>query len=244
MNGLDDKSALIFAGSRGIGRATALRLGHEGAAVTVGYAGNEAAADEVVKLIKSAGGDAHKVKANIAERSEVNSAFDDANDQFGKVDIVVNAGAASIFAPHAVLPLEDFRKSVAVNVEGAFNVLQEAANRVSDGGRIIQFSTGGTKMPVQGGGVYSGTKAAGELMALSLAKELGQRQVTVNVISPGVTNTDGLIMPADQIDMLVAQTPMGRLGEPEDIGNVVAFLASADAGWITGQNIQANGGIL
>lgn len=244
MNGLNEKVAIVFAGSRGIGRAAAERLGREGAVVAVGYAGNKKAADETAAMVEAAGGRAFPVKADVSRREEVDAAFDETIRLYGRVDIVINAGAASVFAPHADITQGDVETAVAVNALGAFNVLQEAARRVVDGGRIIQFSTGGTKMPVHGGGVYAGTKAAGEHMALALAKELGPRRITVNVISPGVTDTDGLVMPREQIDMLIAQTPLGRLGQPEDVADVVAFLASADARWVTGQNIQANGGIL
>lgn len=244
MNGLKEKVAIVFAGSRGIGRAAAARLGREGAIVAVGYAGNKKAADEAVAMVEAAGGRAFTVKADVSRREEVEAAFDETIRLYGRVDIVINAGAASVFAPHADMTQDGLETAIAVNVLGAFNVLQEAARRVVDGGRIIQFSTGGTKMPVQGGGVYAGTKAAGEHMALALTKELGPRRITVNVISPGVTDTDGLVMPREQVDMLIAQTPLGRLGQPDDVADVVVFLASAEARWVTGQNIQANGGIL
>lgn len=244
MNGLQNKVAIVFAGSRGIGSATAKRLGKEGAIVAVGYVGNIQAATQTVAHIESNGGVAFALKADVSSAADVNAAFDETIRLHGQVDIVINAGAATVFAPLADMPQADVAKAIAINVQGAFNVLQAAAKRVSDGGRIIQFSTGGTKMPVFGGGVYAGTKAAGEHIALGLSRELGQRQVTVNVISPGVTDTNGLVMPQDQIDMLVSQTPLGRLGQPEDVADVVVFLASSDARWVTGQNIQANGGIL
>jgi 3-oxoacyl-[acyl-carrier protein] reductase len=123
-------------------------------------------------------------------------------------------------------------------------MLQAAAHRVKDGGRIVQFSTGGTKMPIPAGGIYAASKAAGEQFAFALAKEVGYRQVTVNLVSPGVTDTDGLIMPKEAINQLIGQTPLGRLGQPEDVADVVAFLVSDDSHWMTGQNLQVNGGIL
>jgi 3-oxoacyl-[acyl-carrier protein] reductase len=113
-----------------------------------------------------------------------------------------------------------------------------------NGGRIIQFSTGATSMPIPTGGLYAASKAAGERFAFALAKEIGHRQVTVNVVSPGVTDTDGLILPQPAIDHLISQTPLGRLGQPQDIADVVAFLVGDDAHWMTGQNLQVNGGIL
>lgn len=244
MSALKDQRALIFAGSRGIGRGTAIQLAEKGAIVGIGYAGNEQAAEATMETVREAGGEAFIFQTDVAERKQVEVAFDQITKDYGGVDIVINAAAVSFFEPLATIDPAKLEKSVAVNVRGAFNVLQEAANRVTNGGRIIQFSTGGTKMPVPGGGVYAATKAGGENMALALAKELGECQITVNVISPGMTDTDGLIMPQDQIDMLVAQTPLGRLGQPTDVANVVAFLVSPEAGWITGQNIQANGGIL
>jgi 3-oxoacyl-[acyl-carrier protein] reductase len=150
----------------------------------------------------------------------------------------------SVFKPHVDLTDDDFDKIFSVNTRGAMYMLQAAATRIKDGGRIVQFSTGGTKMPLPGAGLYAASKAAGEQFALALAKEIGYRQVTVNLVSPGVTDTDGLIMPQAAIDQLIQQTPLGRLGQPGDIADVVAFLVSDDAHWMTGQNLQVNGGIL
>jgi 3-oxoacyl-[acyl-carrier protein] reductase len=149
-----------------------------------------------------------------------------------------------VYKPHTELTDEDFEKVFSVNARGAMYMLQAAANRVKDGGRIIQFSTGATSMPIPTGGLYAAGKAAGERFAFALAKEIGHRQVTVNVVSPGVTDTDGLILPQPAIDHLISQTPLGRLGKPQDIADVVAFLVGDDAHWMTGQNLQVNGGIL
>lgn len=240
----NDKTAIVFAASRGIGRATALKLGKAGANVVVGYAGNAEKAEEVVKEIEASGAQAVALQADVSDASAVTAAFDQATAKFGSVDIVINAAGASVFGPLAMIDDAGIESLIAVNVRGAFNVLSEAARGVSDGGSIVHFSTGGTKMPVPGGGAYAGTKAAGEQMALGLAKELGSRQVNVNVISPGVTETDGLVMPQEQIEMLIQQTPMGRLGQPEDVADAVVFLVSDQAHWVTGQNLQANGGIL
>lgn len=244
MKGIIGKVAMVFAGSRGIGRATAIRLAEEGAKVAVGYASRAEAAEAVVREVEDRGSEGLAFKADVGNREAVLAAFQTTVQRFGSVDIVINAGAKSVFGPHLTLTADDLAQAMAANVAGAFHVLQEAAQQVQPGGRIIQFSTGGTKMPVPGGGVYAGTKAAGEHMALALAKELGPKGITVNVISPGVTDTDGLVMPQEQVDMLIAQTPLGRLGQPQDVADVVVFLASEEARWVTGQNIQANGGIL
>ncbi|WP_259371364.1 SDR family oxidoreductase [Parasphingorhabdus cellanae] len=234
----------MFAGSRGIGRATAIKLGQEEANIAVGYAGNEEAANKTVDLVKQSGGQAFPFRADVSDDDAVHDAFDQTEKTFGDVDIVINAAAVSVFGPMVNLSTDDLEKSVAVNILGAFHVLREAAKRIADNGRIIQFSTGGTKMPMMGASIYTGTKAAGESMALGLSKELGDKGVTVNVISPGVTDTDGLVMDEDQVKSLIQQTPLGRLGQPEDVADVVSFLCSREARWINGQNIQANGGIL
>jgi 3-oxoacyl-[acyl-carrier protein] reductase len=238
------KVAVVFAASRGIGRAVAERLGHDGAAVAVNYASNRAKADEVVAALEEAGGQAVAVQGDVANAVDVARVFDEAIRRWARIDIVVNAAAVALFKPTTELTDEDYERVFAVNARGALNVLRDAARRVGDGGRIIQFSTGGTKMAMAGAGLYAASKAAGEQLALGLAKELGPRRITVNLISPGATDTDGLIMPKEAIEQLVGMTPLGRLGQPNDIADAVAFLASDDARWITGQNLQANGGIL
>ena len=244
MSDLRDKTAVVTAASRGIGRAVAERLARHGARVVISYVDSDDKAEEVVQSIEGAGSHGLAVKSDVSQRAEVEALFDRAETAFGPVDIVVNCAGASVFKPLQAVTDEDFEKSVAINVRGALNVLQRAAMRVRDGGRIVHISTGGTAMPVPGGGLYAGTKAAGEMMALCLAKELGQRKVTVNVVSPGVTKTDGLIMPQEQLDSLVAQTPLGRLGEPGDVADVIVFLCTDEARWMTGQNVRPNGGIL
>jgi len=238
------KVAVVFAGSRGIGRAVAERLGREGAAVVVNYASNRTKADEVVLALDANGGQAIAVQADVASAGDVSRVFDEAIRRWARIDIVVNAAGSAVFKPTTELTDEDYERVFAVNARGALNVLREAARRVQDGGRIIQFSTGGTKMAMAGAGLYAASKAAGEQIALGLAKELGSRGITVNLISPGATDTDGLIMPKEAIQQIVGMTPLGRLGQPADVADAVAFLASADARWITGQNLQANGGVL
>jgi 3-oxoacyl-[acyl-carrier protein] reductase len=244
MSSLTGKVAIVTASSRGIGRSIALRLGRDGAAVAVNYVASPEKAEAVVQEIIANGGRAIAIQGNVATKADVTRLFDETEQKLGAIDIVVNVAGVSVFKPHVDLTDEDFDKIFSVNTKGAMYMLQAAATRVKDGGRIVQFSTGGTKMPLPEAGLYAASKAAGEQFALALAKEIGHRQVTVNLVSPGVTDTDGLILPQPAIDHLIEQTPLGRLGQPQDIADVVAFLVGDDAHWMTGQNLQVNGGIL
>lgn len=244
MSSLTGKVAVVTASSRGIGRSIALRLGRDGAAVAVNYVASPEKAEAVVKEIIASGGRSIAIQGSVANKADVTRLFDETEKQLGSIDIVVNVAGVSVFKPHVDLTDDDFDKIFSVNTKGAMYMLQAAATRIKDGGRIVQFSTGGTKMPLPGAGLYAASKAAGEQFALALAKEIGQRQVTVNLVSPGVTDTDGLILNREAIDHLISQTPLGRLGKPQDIADVVAFLVSDDAHWMTGQNLQVNGGIL
>ncbi len=241
---LAGKAAVVTGASRGIGRAIAERLGRDGARVVVNYASNRASADEVVAAVRAAGpGDAVAVQADVGVVRDVVRLFDEAEAAFGRPDVVVNSAGVSVFAPHADVSEADFDRVFAVNAKGTFFVLQQAARRVADGGRIVYVSTGGTMGGGAGGGAYAGSKAPGEQFVMALAKELGPRGVTANSVSPGVTETDGLIAPRAMLDQLVAATALGRLGRPDDIADVVGFLAGPDGRWVTGQNIRATGGI-
>ncbi len=244
MSSLTGKIAIVTASSRGIGRAIAQRLGKDGAAIAVNYVSSPEKAAAVVQDIEAQGGRAIMIQGSIANQADVTRLFDETEQKLGAIDIVVNVAGASMFKPHIELTDDDFDKVFSVNAKGAMYVLQAAAKRINDGGRIVQFSTGGTKMPIPTSGIYAASKAAGEQFAFALAKEIGHRQVTVNLVSPGVTDTDGLILAQEAIDHLIGQTPLGRLGKPADIADVVAFLVSNDAHWMTGQNLQVNGGIL
>lgn len=244
MISLKNKVAIVFAGSRGIGRCTCERLGSVGAAVAVGYNSNVTAAESVVKQITGSGGTAFPIQVDVSDTLEVEKVFDAVAERYNRIDVVVNAAGTSAFGPLAGQTIENFEQVVAVNARGAFHVLSQTARRISDGGRVIHISTAGTKMPMFGAGLYSASKAFGEHLALGLSKELAGRGVTVNVVSPGATETDGLQMPAEQIQAIIGQTPLGRLGQPADIADVITFLASDEARWLTGQNIQVNGGIL
>ncbi|CAN5557934.1 SDR family oxidoreductase [soil metagenome] len=244
MGDLDGKVAIVTGASRGIGRAIAECLARDGAAVAINYARSADKAVEVVSAIEDGGGKAFAVQADMGEVADIQNLFGETIDRFGKLDILVNNAGISVFKPHAEVTEEEFDKVFGLNARDTFFSLREAAKTVEDGGRIVSISTGGTTQSVPGGGIYSGSKAPVEQFSMALAKELGERGITVNTVLPGVTDTDGLIMPEDQKEQLIGQTPLGRLGRPEDIADVVAFLVSEEARWITSQNIRVGGGVV
>ena len=251
MSNLKGKTAIVTGSSRGIGRAIALRLAQDGANVVVTYHSSKDTAEEVVNEIKNKGVDAMPtassaiaLQVNVREIESVRDMFSKAIEHFGKIDILVNnAAGKNIFKPNVQMTPEEYDSMFDIT-RGVYFTLQEAAKQLADGGRIVSISTGGTSMATPGGGAYAGSKAAVEQFSNSLAKELGDRQITVNTIAPGVTDTDGLVLEQEQVDELISQTPLGRLGQPNDIANAIAMLVSDDAGWITGQNIRATGGIV
>jgi len=244
MNGIEDKTAIVFAGSRGIGRKVAERLAKEGASVVLTYVSNREAADEVTAEIQKAGGKAVAVKADVSDARAIKDAFDQAEKDFGNVDIVVNAAGMSVFGPFGQHDAAKVEQAFDINALGVFHICTQVSQRIAGNGKFVHLSTGGTKMAMPGGGVYAGSKAAGEHMVLGLAKEVGGRGVAVNVVSPGVTDTDGLVMDEEQVQGLIQQTPMGRLGQPDDVADAICLLCTDDARWITGQTIGVNGGIL
>ena len=244
MANLNGKTAIVTGSSRGIGKAIALRLAQDGANVVVTYHSSEDIAEEVVTEIKQKGVDAIALPVNVRKIEDVREMFSKAIDRFSKVDILVNnAAGKNIFKPNAQMSPEEYDSMFDIT-RGVYFTLAEAALQLADGGKIVSISTGGTSMTIPGGGAYAGSKAAVEQFSNSLAKELGERQITVNTVAPGVTDTDGLVLEQEQVDQLIAQTPLGRLGKPDDIASVIAMLVSDDASWITGQNIRATGGIV
>jgi len=241
---IKNKVALVTGGSRGIGRAIVERLAQEGIRVAFTYVANEDAAREVAEGVSRQGGEASAIRADMRDLAQVRGMFDEVTRRFGRLDILVNnAAGVNVFKPTAALSVEEY-DSMFLITRGVYFSLQEAAKRIADGGRIVNVSTGGTAMPMAAGGAYIGSKGAIEHFSMALAKELGPRQVTVNTVRPGVTETDGLVLDAGSLAHLVQQTPMGRLGKPADIAAAVALLVSDDARWITGQNIAASGGIV
>ncbi|WP_036478941.1 SDR family oxidoreductase [Myxosarcina sp. GI1] len=244
MMNLKEKVAIVTGSSRGIGRAIALRLAEEGANIVVTYHSNQDQANEVVTAIKAIGSDAIALKIDVKKIEDIRDLFGKTVNYFGRVDVLINnAAGTNIFKPNVLMTPEEYDSMFDIT-RGVYFALQEAAKQIADGGRIISISTGGTSMSIPAGGAYAGSKAAIEQFSNCLAKELGERQITVNTVAPGVTETDGLVLEQQQIDQLIAQTPLGRLGQPKDIANTIVMLASDNASWITGQNIRATGGIV
>jgi 3-oxoacyl-[acyl-carrier protein] reductase len=238
------KTILITGASQGIGRAVAEKLANANTRIAITYAGNEAKAKETVEALKSKEAEAIAVKLNLQDIKNVHTVFDQVEARFGKVDILIsNAFGQAIFKPMAYVEEAEFDESFAF-VKGTFFLLSQAAKRVRDNGTIVVVSTGATSMPGQAAGLYAGSKAAIEQFAFSLAKELGNRKINVNVVAPGVTQTEGLLAPKEMVDQLISMTPFGRLGKPEDVAGAIALLASEEGKWINMQKIGINGGIL
>lgn len=242
---LPGKVAIVTGALRGIGRAIAERLAQDGAMVVVDYSHSEAKANEVVEAIKSKGGKAVAMQADISQVADIHRLFQSAVDKFGKLDILVNNAGTSLFKSLTETSEEEFDHQFALNAKGTFFTLQEAAKRMTDGGRIVNISTAGTISGDAKAPAYIGSKAAVQGFTMCLAKELGGRGITVNAVLPGLTETDmsDAMLPESDFQAMVAQTALGRPGQPEDIADVVAFLVSDQARWITGQNIHATGGL-
>lgn len=245
---IQQQVAIITGASRGIGAAIAQRLARDGYAVVVNYACSRAEADALVAKIEQTGGRAIAVKGDVADPAAVRQLFDTTVTTFGKVDILINnAGILPSQLPTlADTDDETFDRLFAINVKGSFNTMREAARRLTRGGRIINFSTSIIGLAMPGYSGYAATKGAIEAMTSILAKELRGKQITVNAVAPGPTATDLFLKgkTEETIDRLAKLNPLERLGQPEDIANTVAFLASTEGGWINGQTVRANGGMV
>jgi 3-oxoacyl-[acyl-carrier protein] reductase len=246
MSASTSKVAIVTGASRGIGAAIAERLGRDGFVVVINYAGDVAAAEALAGKIEAAGGRALTAQGDVADPAAVRRLFDAAETAGGPVGVLVNNAGIMQLATLADSDDALFDGTVAVNLKGTFNTLREAAKRLSQGGRIINFSTSvvGTLFPTYG--VYVATKAAVEAMTHVLSKELRGRGITVNAVAPGPTATDLFLKgkSPEQIQQLAKLAPLERLGQPDDIANVVAFLAGPDGGWVNGQVLRANGGLV
>ncbi|ATW05095.1 3-ketoacyl-ACP reductase [Sphingorhabdus sp. YGSMI21] len=241
-----DRVAIITGASRGIGASIARRLASDGMAVVVNYAGSEKAAAELVDEIVNAGGRAISAQADVADPLAVRNLFDTAETEFGGVDVLVNNAGIMKLAPVAQVDDTDFDEMMAVNLKGTFNGLREAAKRLRDGGRIVNISTSVVGLYLPAYGVYAATKAAVEALTHILAKELGPRSITVNSVAPGPVATELFLEGKDpaMIERLEQMIPLGRLGEVDDIARAVSVLVGPDGGWINGQIVRVNGGVI
>ena len=242
----NSKVAIVTGASRGIGGAIARRLGTDGFAVVVNYAGSAEAAESLVHEIENAGGQALAVQADVSDPVAVARLFDTAEKEFGGVDVLVNNAGVMLLSPIAEASDELIDRQIAINLKGVLNGMREAAKRLRNGGRIISFSSSVVGLYQPTYAVYAATKAGVEAMTHVLSKELRGRNITVNAIAPGPTATDLFLKgkPQDVVDHIAKLAPLERLGQPEDIANAVAFLAGSDGSWINGQVIKANGGII
>ena len=249
MNALVGKSALVTGSSSGIGRAIALALGREGAAVTVNYLQpkNEADAQSAAEDIDRAGGRAQIIRADVSDEADLHRMVDEAERFGGGLDIIVAAAGGSVaFRPIMDTSGEDWDRETALNQRAVFFLLKKAAAIVRDDGRVLVISSSMASNSYAGTAVYAGAKAALEAYVRTLAIELGDRRITVNAVAPGLTDTATMraVVPEERLSAVVDNTPLGRLGQPEDVADVVAFLASPAARWITGQVVRANGGVI
>ncbi|MBC8723006.1 SDR family oxidoreductase [Paraburkholderia sp. 31.1] len=239
------KVAIVTGASRGIGTVIAQRLAKDGYAVAVNYAASAGEAGALVSAIREAGGKAVAVQADVSKPGDVRRMFEITERELGKVDVLVNNAGVMKPTPLADTPDALYDQTFDINVRGTFNTLREAAARLNDGGRIVNFSTSVLALNLPGYGIYTATKAAVEAFTRVFAKELRGRNITVNAVAPGPIAT-ALFLEGktdEQIETFAKMPPLQRLGEPEDVAGVVAFLVGPDAGWVNGQVLRANGGL-
>jgi 3-oxoacyl-[acyl-carrier protein] reductase len=241
--GTEQRVALVTGGSRGIGRAASLRLADDGFAVAIIYASNTEEAQSVVAAITGKGRQAVAIKLDVADEAAVAAAFDQVEESFGGIDVVVNAAGIMPLAPIVDLDLEVLDRIYRTNIRGAFTVNQQAARRARAGGAIINFSSSIIRLAIPNYGAYAASKGAVEALTLILARELRGRDITANTVAPGPTATKLFFDGKDQgaIDRAAGFAPLERLGLPEDIAEVIAFLVGPGH-WVNGQVLYANGG--
>lgn len=237
--------ALVTGASRGIGAAIAQRLSADGFAVVVNYASSAKEADALVAQLKANGSAAIAVKADVASADEVRAMFDAAEAQLGRVDVLVNNAGVMKTIPIVDATDAHYDQHFDINVRGTFNTLREAAKRLNDGGRIVNFSSTTVAMNLPGYGLYIATKSAVESFTRVFSKELRGRNITVNAVAPGPVATSLFLdgKTDEQIQTFAKMPPLERLGQPDDIAAVVSFLAGPDSGWVNGQVLRANGGL-
>ncbi|MGH9844159.1 MAG: SDR family NAD(P)-dependent oxidoreductase [Blastocatellia bacterium] len=245
MKSLKEKVILVTGASKGMGAAIAKKLASEGAKVVVNYGGDKEGADAVVDAITAAGGTAVAIQTNVADRKQLKGLFQAVLKKYGKLDVLVNNAGVYQFRPLPEIDETDFDKQFSINVKGLLFACQEAASAFGDhGGSIINIGSLSSRRPGATATVYSATKAAVEAITKSLAAELAPREILVNCVLPGATETEGLNQHlAGAKDYLTTLIPLGRLGRPEEVANVVAFLASDESSWMTGELVGVGGGM-
>ena len=239
------KVAIVTGGSRGIGREICLRLADMGCYLLVNYASNARKDEEIVAQIKDKGGKAVAVQADMRRVADIKTMFERCMVEYGRLDILVNNAGTLMTKPIVDCSEEDYDSLIDLNLKGVFFCLNQAAGMMSDGGRIINISTTVTKVMFPGYGLYAASKGAVDQLTRVLAKELGPKQITVNSLSPGPVDTELFRegKSEEQIAGMAAMAALGRIGKPRDIADVVSLLVKKEAGWITGQDIYANGGL-
>ncbi len=247
MSKLKGKVAVVTGASKGIGAAIARAFGDEGASVVVNYATSREGADRVVKDIETKGGKAVAVQGDVAKSGDVKRLFAETKKAFGKVDVLVNNAGVFDFAPLDGVTEDEFHRQFNINVLGTILATQEGVKLMNgDGGSVINISSVVSEYPVPNSVVYSSTKGAVDTVTKALALELGPRRIRINTLAPGGVETEGArtagVVGSDFEKTIVANTPLGRFGQPDDIAKVAVFLASDDSSWLTGERIQAAGG--
>ncbi|WP_454694240.1 SDR family oxidoreductase [Achromobacter aegrifaciens] len=237
--------ALVTGGSRGIGAAIVRRLARDGHAVAINYASSAAEAEALANEIRAAGGRALAVRADVSQAAEVRAMFDQVEAGLGRIDVLVNSAGILKMVPLAETSDELYEQTFGINTRGTFNTLREAATRLADGGSIVNVSSTTIALNLPNYSIYIASKAAVESLTQVLAKELRGRRITVNAVAPGPVATELFLngKSPELIEHYAKMPPLERLGQPEDISNVVSFLAGPDAGWVNGQILRANGGV-
>ncbi|ACU60366.1 SDR family NAD(P)-dependent oxidoreductase [Chitinophaga pinensis] len=248
MGKLNNKVVLVTGASKGIGASIAKYLAAEGAKVVVNYAASKEGAEKVVKAITDNGGTAIAVQADIANEADVNRLFDETKNAFGGLDVLINNAGIYQYEPIEQVSATTFHQQFNTNVWGSILTIQASLKLFGDkGGNIINISSGASKMPMVTGSVYSASKAALDAITVALSKELGARNIRINSLLPGSVETEGThtsgVMGSDFEKVLIANTPLGRMGQPEDIAKAAVFLASDESAWITGEQLAVSGGI-
>ena len=247
MSKLAGKVAVVTGASKGIGAAIAKSLAAEGASVVVNYASSKAGADTVVAAITAAGGKAVAVGGDVSKAAEAQGIIDSAIKNFGRLDILVNNSGVYEFAPIEAVTEESFHRIFNINVLGLLLTTQAAVKHIGEGGSIINIGSVVSRLAPPASSVYSGTKGAVDTITGVLAKELGPKKIRVNALNPGLVVTEGThtagVTNSDMEKGIVSQTPLGRVGYPDDIARVAVFLASDDSQWVTGELLEVGGGV-